>query len=426
MILKKAKGKIEFIAVGSELLSSGFLETNSLFLEEKLEELGWTLSFKTVVSDRLSDLKEAIREAGKRSWLILMSGGLGPTEDDRTKQALAAVLRRRLVFRPDILEKIKERFESRGLVMPSSNRRQAYIIEGSKVLDNPHGTAPGLWLKARNRIYVLLPGPPRELKPMVENQVLPRLKSFGRVQLLKVVLRVTGAGESWIEDQIRPVYKLLPSGLELTTLASPGDIQIRLSMPVARNLDKARKDFNLVKNEICRLLGDKIYSLEGESLEKVIGDKLTRMKKTLATAESCSGGLLASRITDVPGSSNYFLEGMVVYSNQSKIRELGVSENLLKKKGAVSQEVAEVLAANMRKKAATDFALATTGIAGPSGGSKEKPVGLVYIGLATPEGTVVEKNLFRGDRELIKFQATQKALDMLRLKLIEIEKEQNQ
>ncbi|MCR4410650.1 MAG: competence/damage-inducible protein A [Candidatus Saccharicenans sp.] len=415
---------IEFIAVGSELLTPYFQETNSLFISEKLQELGWPLDYKTVVSDRLEDLKQVLKIAWKRSWLILVCGGLGPTDDDRTRQAVAEVLGARLVFRRDILDKIRLRFESRGLKMPASNRRQAYVIEGAEVLENPHGTAPGLWLEKRSRIIILLPGPPSELKPMVENLVWPRLKEFGEVRVLRSVIRITGAGESLVEDLIRPVYKSLPSGLQLITLAAPADVQIRLEMPVRVGRPGAdERAFNRVKARIIRLLGNLVYSAEGKSLEQVIGEKLRAAGWTLACAESCSGGLLANRITNIPGSSDYFLEGIVTYSNRSKNLELGVPEELIAEKGAVSEEVARAMAEGMRKKSGADFALSTTGIAGPGGGSQDKPVGLVYVGLAFPGGSTVTRNLFRGSREQIKFQATQKALDMLRLKLIDMQKE---
>lgn len=423
MAKSKSTNRVEFIAIGSELLSPSFIETNSLFLAEKLEELGLRLSFKTVVSDRLEEIKEVLTVAKKRSRLIFISGGLGPTEDDRTRQAVAEVLNRKLIFHQSILDNIRKRFESRGLVMPASNRRQAYVIDGAEILENPMGTAPGMWLETKNQIFVLLPGPPSELKPMVENLVRPKLEKFRQHQVLRAVIKIAGAGESWVEDQIRPVYRMLPENLELTILAAPGDIQIRLSMLVKASWKKDLLVFDRIKSKIIGLLGNKVYSTSGESLEEVVGRKLTEMKKTLACAESCSGGLLANRITNIPGSSNYFLEGLVTYSNQAKIRELGVPEKLIREKGAVSQEVAEAMAEGVRRKSGADLALSTTGIAGPGGGTEAKPVGLVYVGLAFPGGVWVEKNLFKGNRDQIKFQTTQKALDMLRLKLMELEEE---
>lgn len=423
MAKSKPTNRVEFIAIGSELLSPSFIETNSLFLAEKLEELGLRLSFKTVVSDRLEEIKEVLTVAKKRSQLIFISGGLGPTEDDRTRQAVAEVLNRKLIFHQSILDNIKKRFESRGLVMPASNRQQAYVIEGAEILENPMGTAPGMWLETKNQIFVLLPGPPSELKPMVENLVRSKLEKFRQHQVLKAIIKIAGAGESWVEDQIRAVYRMLPENLELTTLAAPGDVQIRLSMLVKVSRKKDLLVFDRIKNKIIGLLGNKVYSTSGESLEEVVGRKLTEMKKTLACAESCSGGLLANRITNIPGSSNYFLEGLVTYSNQAKIRELGVPEKLIREKGAVSQEVAEAMAEGVRRKSGADLALSTTGIAGPGGGTEAKPVGLVYVGLAFPGGVWVEKNLFKGNRDQIKFQTTQKALDMLRLKLMELEEE---
>ncbi|PMP93756.1 MAG: competence/damage-inducible protein A [Candidatus Aminicenantes bacterium] len=418
----RSKKYIEYIATGSELLSPGFIETNSSYLAGKLEELGWKLNFKTIVSDRLEEIKLIFQTAQKRSWLIFISGGLGPTEDDRTRQAVAEILKRRLVFHKEILKNIRKRFESRGLTMTPSNRRQAYIIDGATILENPNGTAPGMWLEIRGQIIILLPGPPSELKPMVDNLVFPKLKPFQRRKFLQAVLRITGAGESWIEDRIKLIYSKLPKKMELTTLASPGDVQIRLSMPTGRDEEKDQRKLEEIKKEILNLLENKVYSTDGQLLEQVIGQKLTANKMALACAESCSGGLLANRITNVPGSSNYFLEGLVTYSNRAKVRELGVPEELIKAKGAVSEEVAAAMAKGVREKAGADIGLSTTGIAGPGGGTMEKPVGLVYIGLASSDGVKVERCLFKGQREQIKYQATQKALDMLRLKLMEIEK----
>ena len=420
---KKNIQRLEFIAVGSELLSSSFPETNSLFLAEKLEQAGLNLTFKTVVSDRWSELQEVIRTARERSQIIFLSGGLGPTEDDRTKEALARVVRRRLIFNPEILKRIKKRFASRGLAMPASNKKQAYLIEGAEILENPHGTAPGQWLETGGKIFILLPGPPSEFKPMVENLVLPRLKNLSQKKIIKAFFKITGAGESWVEDRIKEVYKKLPPYLELTILASPGDLQIILSLKIESEDQEAERTQELekIKLKITRLLGDKIYAFEPRTLEQVVAEKLINLKKTIATAESCSGGLLAHRLTNIPGSSNYFQLGLVTYSNEAKIKLLSVPKTTIKEKGAVSAEVARAMASGLLKKAGVDLAVAITGIAGPGGGSPKKPVGLVYLGLASSDGIEVEKCHFLGTREQIKFQATQKALDMVRLKLLKLE-----
>jgi len=415
----------EFIAVGSELLSSSFPETNSLFLAEKLEQIGLPLSFKSVVSDRLSDIQEMIKTARKRSRVVFLSGGLGPTEDDRTKEALALVVGRKLVFRREILNNIKRRFASRGLKMPDSNRKQALVIEGAEILENPHGTAPGQWLELGKNIFILLPGPPTEFKPMLENLVLPRLKNLSHQQVIKTFFKITGAGESWVEDKLKPIYKVLPPFIDLTILAAPGDIQIILSLMLDRKIEERDKIEKLKKigTKINELLGDKIYAHEPKKLEAVVAEKLINLNMTVASAESCSGGLLAHRLTNIPGSSNYFLMGVVAYSNEVKVRWLGVPKKLILKKGAVSREVAQAMAAGLLEKAKVDLAVATTGIAGPGGGSRQKPVGLVYIALASRDGIKVQECRFLGSREQIKFQTSQKALDMIRQKLIELENE---
>lgn len=423
---KEGKLPVEFIAVGSELLSSSFPETNSLFLAKKLEEIGLALTFKTVVGDRFSDLKETVKTARKRSFIIFLCGGLGPTEDDLTKEALASVTKRKLVFRQEILQSIRKRFSLRGLEMPESNRKQACIIDGAEILENPHGTAPGQWLKCGRNIFILLPGPPAEFRPMVEDLVIPRLRQFGSGKILRAFFKITGVGESWVEDKIKPVYHSLPQCVELTILASPGDIQIILSSRVKdENEEKDRlREMEKIKKKIIATLGEKIYALEPKSLEQVVAEKLLELGKTVATVESCSGGLLAHRLTNIPGSSKYFMMGLVTYSNEAKVRLLGVPRDLIVNKGAVSREVAMAMAGRLLEKSGVDMAVSTTGIAGPGGGSRKKPVGLVYIGLASRDGIKVKKCRFLGSREQIKFQTTQKALDMLRLKLTELKKKE--
>ncbi|NMC65709.1 MAG: competence/damage-inducible protein A [Acidobacteria bacterium] len=417
--LNQVKEKIEYLAVGSELLTSSYLETNSLLLAERLENLGLKLRYKSVVSDRIEDIVEALKTALDRSYLIFISGGLGPTEDDRTREAVSRVTKLPLVFRSSIIHKIEQRFAARGAKMTPSNRKQAYIIEGSEVLENKNGTAPGLWLETGRNFIALLPGPPFEFKPMAEKLIEEKLAPYRNKYVLRAIIKTTGAGESWVEDRIKSVYSLLPGELELTTLASPGEVQIRLTLPVKEINEQVEEAFNQIKNRIVKLLGPKVFSTEGQSLEEVIGLELSKRRQTLACAESCSGGLLADRITSIAGSSNYFLAGLVTYSNKAKNVFLGVPGRLIKEKGAVSREVAEAMAAGTRKKTGANFALAITGIAGPGGGSSKKPVGLVYIGLASQDGIEVTENHFHGNRRQIKFQSTQKALDMLRLKLRE-------
>jgi len=406
--------KTEIIAVGSELLTPDFQDTNSLFLTTGLNSIGLAVSFKTLVGDDERDLARVLRTALGRSGLILCMGGLGPTEDDRTRETLAKVLGLNLLFRKDLLARIRERFGRRGMVMPPSNRKQCYVIEGAEVLDNPNGTAPGLWLATARHRIVLLPGPPREIRPMFENHVLPRLAARGRELLLRREIRLTGLGESSMESLMKPIYAAVPAGVSVTTLASPGDLSIRLSFHGAAAPEAAEMSLAALGKKIREALFPWVYSLNGDDLEVVVGSLLKEKGKTVACAESCTGGLLGHRLTGVPGSSAYFLESAVVYSNAAKTRRLGVPASLLDKHGAVSAVAARAMAIGVRKTARSDFGLSVTGIAGPAGGTARKPVGLVYIALAHDRGVSVRRSLFFGGRAQVKFQASQKALDILR------------
>ena len=410
--------KTEIIAVGSELLTPDFRDTNSLFLTAGLNGIGIGVSFKTVVGDGERDLARALRTALGRSRLVLCMGGLGPTEDDRTRETLAKVLGRKLVFREAIRRRIRDRFRRRGLVMSPSNLKQCYVIEGSEVLDNPNGTAPGLWLETGRHRIALLPGPPREIRPMFERQVLPRLAS-GRpgATTLRRVLRLTGLGESAMESRIRAFYRAVPPEVTVTTLAAPGDLSVRLSLAAPGDRAGAEASLDGLEAELVEALGPWIYSRDGRSLEEVVGGLLAGAGRTIACAESCTGGLIAHRLTDVPGSSSYFLESAVVYGNAAKTKRLGVPPALIERHGAVSAVVARAMALGIRRTSGADLGLAVTGIAGPGGGTPRKPVGLVYIALAGLRGVAVRRNLFFGGRADVKFQSSQRALDMVRKSL---------
>ena len=413
--------RTEILAVGTELLTPYFQDTNSLFLIERLNDLGIGVSFKTIVTDNREDLVNCFRTAVKRSRLIIAVGGLGPTEDDRTREAAAEVLGRKLVFNKTVSKSVHERFRRRGVPMSSSNRKQCYVIEGAEVLMNPNGTAPGLWIASGSKRLVLLPGPPHELKPMFEKEVWPRLRAVRSGFTLRRVLKITGIGESMMENRIRAVYANLPPEVNITTLASPGELQIRLAVSGVGDPAGSEAVLGTVEKLLLKKLGDSVYSRTGETMEAVVGALLRSRGKTLACAESCTGGLLSHRLTNVPGSSSYFLEGVVSYSNESKIRLLGVSPSLIREHGAVSGPVAEAMALGVMRRSGSDYGLSISGIAGPDGGTATKPVGLVFTGLAWRNGAAVEKNLFFGRRELVKFQSTQKALDMLRRRLLEKE-----
>lgn len=405
--------RVEIIAIGSELLTPYYQDTNSLYLSQKLNDLGIEVSYKSIVGDEKENLICCINTAKKRSDIVISIGGLGPTDDDRTREAFAEALGKELIFKENILQKITGRFNRRGYSMPSVNKKQAYIIEGSEVLENNNGTAPGLWLETGSKIYILLPGPPHELIAMFEPSVISRLNKFGSGSLIRKTLKITGLTESKVESLISDLYPSDPL-LSITTLASPGQIEIHITSRSFRNVSEAKKKLLCLQSSLQSRLAKNVFSESGKELEEVIGELLVRAKKTIAVAESCTGGFLGHRITNVSGSSLYFIQGVQVYSNDAKTRLLGIPSEIIMEHGAVSSEVAKQMASNIREKSNTDYGIGITGIAGPTGGTKEKPVGLVYISLAWKENSIVTRNQFLGTRRKVKYQASQKALDILR------------
>jgi nicotinamide-nucleotide amidase len=407
----------EIIAIGSELLAPDRSDTNSLWLTEKLNSIGIEVKLKTIVGDDDARLEEAIKDAVRRSRVVITTGGLGPTEDDITRKVAARALGRRLLLDEKVLDWIKARFESFGRRMPERNSRQAMVIDGSEVLDNPNGTAPGLFLEHKGTSIALLPGPPREMHPMFENFVLPRLAhKSGNLRVVRRVLRVAGMGESAVDELIAPIY-LQYENPHTTILFNQTEIEIQLTAN-GRTEQDAMALLDRVSEQLEERLGQSIFSFAGETMEEVVGLKLTVGRYSLAVAESCTGGLIAQRLTALPGASKYFVEGVVAYSNDAKTRTLGVEPMLLLEHGAVSAQVAEAMAEGVRSRANTDFGLSVTGIAGPDGGSEEKPVGLVYIALADDAHTEHRKLKLPGDRHLIRWRASQAALDLLRRRLI--------
>lgn len=407
----------EIIAIGSELLAPDRTDTNSLWLTEKLNRIGIDVKLKTIVGDDDARLEEVIKDAVKRSRVVITTGGLGPTEDDITRKVVARALNRRLTLDEKVLNEIRARFQSFGVTMPERNSRQAMVIDGSEILPNPNGTAPGLYLEQDKCAIALLPGPPREMKPMFENHVQSRFESLsGDVRFARRVLRVAGMGESAVDEKIAPIYTQFENP-QTTILFNSSEIEIHLRAH-ARSEAEAEALLDNLSLKLEQALGNSVFSFRGETMEEVVGRRLSITGFTLSVAESCTGGLIAQRLTSVPGSSQYFLEGVVTYSNQSKTRLLGVDKKLIKEFGAVSQQVARDMARGVRHKAKTDFGLAITGIAGPDGGSEEKPVGLVYIALADEAHTQHKRFMIPGDRELIRWRASQAALDMLRRRLI--------
>lgn len=407
----------EIIAIGSELLAPTRTDTNSLWLTEQLNRIGIDVKLKTIVGDDDVRLEEAIKDAVKRSRVVITTGGLGPTEDDVTRKVAARALGRRLVLNESVLREIRDRFAQYKMTMPERNSRQAMVIDGADVLDNPNGSAPGLYLEHEGCAIALLPGPPREMQPMFESFVRPRLaEKSGDVRFARRVLRVAGMGESAIDEKIAPIYTRYENP-QTTILFNSSEVEIHLSAH-GRSEAEAETLLDDLSEKIEDKLGNSIFAFRGETMEQVVGLKLSVGGFTVAVAESCTGGLIAQRLTDVPGSSKYFVEGVVTYSNASKTRLLGVDPKLILAEGAVSASVAEAMAEGVREHAGTDFGLAVTGIAGPDGGTEEKPVGLVFVALADDAHTEHRRLTLPGDRHLVRWRASQAVLDLLRRRLI--------
>lgn len=409
------------LAVGSELLTPLRIDTNSLFITEQLNLLGIGVIFKSVVGDDREELTRAVRGALDRVDLVVCSGGLGPTDDDVTREVVAEVLARPLVEDAGITSRIRARFEGRGLQMPEINRRQAMVPAGATVLENTKGTAPGLWLADGDRVVVLLPGPPRELKAMLSALVEGPLRARASgMSLVRRTIRITGRTESHTEEAVRPLYE--PWGraavpVAATILASLGQIELHLSAR-APSREQAEAAVDAASDQVGEVLGLDAFSRDGRTLEEVVGALLVERRLRIAVAESCTGGLLASRLTDVPGSSRYVECGVVAYANAQKTALLGVPDALIREHGAVSEAVAVAMAEGIRARAQTEIGVGVTGIAGPGGGSPDKPVGTVAVAAAVPQTTRARLFRFVGDRELIKFQASQAALDLVRRTLL--------
>lgn len=418
--------KAEIIAVGSELLRPERSDTNSVFITERLNEIGIDVRAKTIVGDDRPTLHALVEDALARSDLVITTGGLGPTEDDLTREVVAAVLGLPLDTDEGIVERIQSRFASRGLRMPDINRRQAEVPRGAVVLDNPNGTAPGLWIERGDRVVVLLPGPPREMKGMFEALVRDRLlPRAGSRRLFRRVLRVTGRTESHTEEVVAPAYARWaagPGAIETTILASYGQIELHLTAQ-GSDAAAAQAALDAATSEVQDLLGADLYSTDGRTMEQVVGDLLKQGPQRIAVAESCTGGLLASRLTDVPGSSDYVERGIVAYSNDTKVELLGVPAEMIADHGAVSEPVAVAMARGVSARSRVDIGVGVTGIAGPGGGTDRKPVGMVCIAVArphlAPSDVRVRTFRFLGGRGLVKSQAAQAALDMVRRWLLE-------
>jgi nicotinamide-nucleotide amidase len=413
--------KAWIIAVGSEMLTPFKSDTNSLTITERLNAIGCEVRMKAVVGDEMDELAGLFARGLGAVDLIVCTGGLGPTSDDITRDAVARVLQVPLDLDEPVVERIRQRFAQRGMAMPEINRRQAMVPRGAVMLENTRGTAPGLWMERDGTAIVLLPGPPREMTPMLERVIEERLKPrAGSAGLFRRVLKITGHSESEVDARAEPIYsRWLNAAVPISTtiLAAMGQIELHLTA-IANSQAQGTGALDAAAIELQQEFGPSIYSTSGEPLEAVVGDLLRSRRLTVAVAESCTGGLLASRITDVPGSSDYFDRGAVCYSNQAKVEWLGVPAALIADQGAVSEPVARAMAEGIRTDAVASVGIGVTGIAGPGGGTLEKPVGTVAIAVATAHEVRVRTFQFIGSRDMVKFQSTQASLNMLRLMLL--------
>ncbi len=408
--------RAEIIATGTELLTGGSLDTNSLFLSEELMLVGLETVFKTAVGDDEQDMEDAITRALGRVDAVIITGGLGPTEDDITRKVVAKIMKKRLVLNEDALAAIHARLASRGREIISANDRQALIPAGSRILLNPAGTAPGFYIEEEPFLAVL-PGVPREMQAMYHEGLQPVLQErFGRKTFIRRrVLRTCGMWECAVNQALQDIIRRGEPSVGLSVKAGGVDIRI-----IARstNAEQAQIQVDRTESAIREKIADAVYGVDGVELEEVVGALLKQRRLTLAVAESCTGGMIGGRITNIAGSSEYFERGAVVYSNLAKTEMLGVPQDLLERHGAVSAEVAGAMANGIREAARTSLGLGVTGIAGPGGGTEKKPVGLVYIALAYPQGVKSTEHRFLGNREQIRIRASQMALDMVRRYLI--------
>ncbi len=414
--LPDASVDAEIIAVGSELLTPKRVDTNSLYLTEQLNELGIEVTTKYVVGDDRARLAATIRTAVSRSRIVLLSGGLGPTEDDVTRDAVAEALGRALLFHPHIAEELEARFTKMSRVMPEINKRQAFLLEGAEPLSNDRGTAPGQWIEHENAWVMLLPGPPHELKSMFARECLPRLEARVAKQAIEtLVFRVAGMSESDLDQTISPVYKRYENPVT-TVLAHAGDIQVHLRARCATPTE-ASALLSEVGTQIEALLGDRIYSRDSSSLEERVGALLAGTQATVSVAESMTGGALSDRLSSVPGCSAWFTGAFVTYSKHMKSQALGILPEALDRHGAVSKQIAEAMAVAVREKTGATYGLSVTGNAGPTTDGDEAPVGMVYIGISDASGAQVFHRQFIGDRPRIRSFAAQMALDILRRRI---------
>ncbi len=407
--------RAEIIATGTELLSGGVLDTNSLFLSEELMLIGLETAFKTVVGDDEKDLEEALQRSVARVKVVIVTGGIGPTEDDITRKVVAKVVKKRMVLNEDALKAIHTRLLGRDY--GKTNDRQALIPSGARLLQNPVGIAPGFFIDEEELFVAVLPGVPKEMRAMFNEGLRPILEErfANRMFIRRRVLRTCGMSESAVNQSIQDTLKRDVPVVGLTVKETGVDIRVIAREP---NAEQSQAQVDRTEATIRGKLGDAVYGVDGQELEEVVGALLKQRRLKLSVAESCTGGLIGGRITSIAGSSEYFERGVVVYSNPAKTEMLDVPQDLIERQGAVSSEVAAAMALGIRQAARTDLGLAVTGIAGPDGGTEQKPVGLVFVALATTQGVKTAEYRFLGDREQVRLKASQMALDMVRRHLI--------
>jgi len=405
--------KCELLTIGDELLIGQTVNTNAAWIAARLSAIGVEVRWVTTVGDDAGELRQALEIALRRADVVITTGGLGPTHDDITKEVMTDYFGGGLVVRAEILERIRKAFDRRGWQMPAVNEEQAKVPERAEIISNPVGSAPGFIFRREGKLCVVLPGVPAEMKAMMTETVLPLLeKSAGRRHILFRTLHTTGIPESSLYERIGDVGAIRHL-VKVAFLPTSTGVDIRLTA-MADSLQETQRRIAEAEAWIRPRIGDRLWGADDDTLEGVVAELLFQRKKTIAVAESCTGGLLAHRLTNISGSSNYFDRGLVTYSNRAKIELLGVAEEVIATHGAVSAETAEAMAQGVRRRSGTDYGLSTTGIAGPTGGTAQKPVGLIYIGIAGPEGTEVERHIFSKDRLLNKKRGAQAALDLLR------------
>jgi len=404
------------VSIGNELLNGQTLDTNASYLSQELLSMGLPVVSWHTVADDTDSIARALQLASEDADIVLVTGGLGPTDDDVTRKALAKLLNVSLEFHKELLEKIEKHFASRNITMPSNNRIQAYLPAGTRVIENKWGTAPGIVAQFGTKLIFVLPGVPIEMKQMFQESIAPRLAKLVTGQAVTVrKLRCFGTSESAIAELMGDMMQR-GRNPQVNCTAASGIITLHI-IATAENKNTADEMVQTAEKFIKNILGDLIYGEGEQTLAQVVGEKLFKRKQTVAVAESCTGGLLAKLFTDIPGASEYFTCGWVTYSNDAKITELGLSTQVIEKYGAVSEETAALMAQKARQKAGADFAISITGIAGPAGGTKDKPIGLVFIGLSDAQKIQTKRFIFSGDRETIRMRAALTALNMLRLRL---------